>query len=216
MSAPLKRRVVRPLARRLAAAVERERRGDADLAGYGPLTAAEAKDQGVLSFGTGTYGTPEVFWYPGDKAVVRVGAYCSIAYGVRLVPGGNHHTGWITTYPFPDALAKGHPFAKGDIVIGNDVWLGLGATVLSGVHIGNGAVVAAGAVVTKAVAAYAIVAGSPARVIGHRFTPEQVDALERIAWWSWPDADVRQHQGLLTSDAIEAFIERFDHPSPNR
>jgi len=210
MRKQIKARLLRPLARRLAASVDRELHGGAHEAGYGPLTAAEARAQGVLSFGRSTYGSPEVFWYPGDKAVVRVGAYCSIAYGVRFVPGGNHNTAWVSTYPFPEAIAEGHPFTKGDIVVGNDVWIGLGATILSGVHIGNGAVVAAGSVVTRAVPAYAIVAGAPAAVIGSRFEPDTVDALERIAWWDWSADQVLERQALLASDDIDGFVERFD------
>jgi acetyltransferase-like isoleucine patch superfamily enzyme len=204
----LEQRLLQPLARRVAKvlAVGDDRRGD----GYGPLTADQAKAQGVLTCGAHTYGSPEIFWYPGDKAVVEIGAYCSIAYGVRLVPGGNHHHDWVTTFPLPAAVAKGHPATKGDIVIGNDVWLGLGATVLSGVIIGNGAVVAAGAVVTKAVPAYAIVAGAPAAVIASRVTPDQVAALERIAWWQWPRDEILAQQDLLLSDHVDDFIARFD------
>lgn len=210
MKRTIKRRVLQPLVHRAAVILDRELHGKANESGYGPLTADAAKAQGVLTVGASTYGSPAVFWYPGDKAVVTIGAYCSIAHGVRLVPGGNHHTNWITTYPLPDAVAQGHPRAKGDIVIGNDVWLALGCTVLSGVHIGNGAAVAAGSVVTKAVPAYAIVAGAPAVVIGTRFTPEQAAALERIAWWDWSRDEVLAQQRWLLSDDIDGFIARFD------
>ena len=174
------------------------------------LSLEDAVAAGVATVGRGSYGDAMVFHYRGEPSRVRMGNYCSTAHGVRLVPGGNHSTRWVTTYPFPEADERGHPFSKGDIVIGNDVWLGLGSTVLSGVTIGDGAVVAAAAVVTSDVPPYAIVAGVPAQVVSQRFTDEQIAALSRIAWWDWPEAEVRTHVGALLSDDVDAFIGRFD------
>jgi carbonic anhydrase/acetyltransferase-like protein (isoleucine patch superfamily) len=95
------------------------------------------------------------------------------------------------------------------VIIGNDVWIGFEAVVLSGVTIGNGAVVAARAMVTKNVEPYAIVAGNPARRVRFRFSPEIVAQLEAIAWWDWPDDHVARAVPLLQSGDVTAFINQF-------
>jgi serine acetyltransferase len=99
--------------------------------------------------------------------------------------------------------------SKEDVEIGNDVWIGDTATLLSGVRIGNGAVIGARSVVTKDVPPYAIVVGNPARIARLRFTPEQISALERIAWWNWPLHKIREAAPLLLSPSIEEFIARY-------
>ena len=124
--------------------------------------------------GKHTYGKPKVFdWNDGGKLII--GDYCSIADGVTILLGGNHRHEWVTTYPFsttdfndtwPEASdISGQPWSKGNVEIGNDVWIGYGATILSGVVIGDGAVIAAGSMVVHNVDPYSIVAGNPARLI---------------------------------------------------
>jgi len=80
---------------------------------------------------------------------------------------------------------------------------------LSGIRLGNGAVIGAGAVVTRDVPAYAIVGGSPAKLIRYRFSPEQIDALEHIRWWDWPDGQVKDALPLLMSTQVQRFIEKY-------
>ena len=167
---------------------------------------------GVLTVGASTYGQPEIVDYPGDTAGVTIGSFVSIADGVRIFRGGNHRTDWITTYPLraflhlPGAFEDGVPTTKGDVVIGNDVWLGYGATILSGVRIGDGAVVGAGAVVTRDVRPYAVVAGNPAREVRRRFSDEVVEQLQAAAWWTWPIEEIRAHVDVLSSDDVEALL----------
>ena len=100
---------------------------------------------------------------------------------------------WVSTYPF-SALSywraghiTGHPKTQGDVIIGNDVWIGMDAIILSGVRIGDGAVVAARTVVNRDVSNYSVVAGNPAREIRRRFDDKSIDALCQIAWWKLAD-----------------------------
>jgi virginiamycin A acetyltransferase len=130
----------------------------------------------------------------GDRLVI--GKFCALATGVRFfMSGANHPLDIFSGYPFDEiaeAWGEGFearsllPLARGDIVVGNDVWIGNGATILPGVHIGNGVAIAASAVVTKDVPAYGIAAGNPAQLIRHRFDAGTITALERLAWWDWP------------------------------
>ncbi len=169
-----------------------------------------------LVMGPHSYGNPLIPTYPGDSSWVRIGAFVSIGLDVILLDGGNHRTEWISTYPFranfdlPGAYTDGHPHTKGDVVIGNDVWIGRGARVLSGVTVGDGAVIAGYSVVTKDVRPYAIVAGNPAREVRRRFDDAQVDALLRIAWWQWPLDQILSAVPELCSDNVEDFIA--EHP----
>lgn len=163
------------------------------------------------SIGIGSYGLPIVHdWNEG--ATLRIGAYTSIAEQVEIFLGGHHRTEWVTTYPFPamiDEVAEipGYAFSRGDVVIGNDVWLCTGAVILSGVTVGDGAVVAAGAVVTRDVAPYSIVAGNPARHIRWRFSESIREALLAAKWWHWPESEIRQVSKLLCSERLDSFLE---------
>lgn len=166
------------------------------------------------SVGRGTYGNPEILHW-GEPAALEMGAFCSIAGNVTIILGGNHRSDWVTTYPFPALWdcarhINGHPATKGDVVIGNDVWIGERATILSGVRIGNGAVIGACAVVTKDVPPYAIVAGNPAKLVRYRFDAQGIAYLQSLAWWDWPDEKIKEAMPyLLSSDLSELreFLE---------
>jgi serine acetyltransferase len=93
-----------------------------------------------------------------------------------------------------------------DVVIENDVWIGLDAVILSGVRIRNGAVIGARSVVTRDVDAYSIVAGNPARKVRERFTRKQIDALQEIARWNWAEDKIRLRLPLLLSGRVDEFI----------
>lgn len=164
----------------------------------------------AYEMGVGTYGMPRVHdWNEGTT--LRIGAYCSIADDVDILLGGGHRTDWVSSYPFPDYVEEAQGIAdfgttRGDVVIGSDVWLGMGCTILSGVTVGHGAVVAAQAVVTRDVEPYAIVAGNPARVVRWRFDEATRAALLQTAWWTWPEAEVRGIVQLLCSNRIDDFL----------
>ncbi len=159
-----------------------------------------------FEIGDYTYGKPLVYWW-GGSTKLKIGKYCSLAPGSTFVVGGEHSTRHITTYPFISFSGKRPDTGKGNVVIGNDVWIGLNALVLSGVTIGDGAVIGAGCVVTKDVAPYAIVAGNPARLIRYRFSPETIESLLKIKWWDWPHEKVMASMDILDSPDLEKFKE---------
>lgn len=164
----------------------------------------------LLSIGANTYGEPKIISFT-EKACCRIGKFCSISENVTIILDGEHQTNWITTYPLKGRLGLPHnnelPTTKGDVLIGNDVWLCYGSLILSGVKIGNGAVIGAGSVVTRNVKAYSIVGGNPAREIRKRFNCNQIHQLERIAWWDWPIHRIESCADLLCSCNIEDFFK---------
>ena len=167
-----------------------------------------------------TYGNPEFkLWGSGEH--IEIGAFCSIADGVTIFGGGEHNTDWVTTFPLRIALGEdgagrdGHPASKGPTRIGNDVWIGDGATILSGVTIGDGAVIGARALVAQEVLPYHVVAGNPARVVRARFAPEVVAALLRIRWWDWPLERIRAQVAGLCGGDLADFIRRNDMAMPD-
>ncbi|MBD2159699.1 CatB-related O-acetyltransferase [Limnothrix sp. FACHB-1083] len=150
------------------------------------------------------------FDFIGDK--LRIGKFCSIAAECKFIMnGGNHRTDWFTNYPFPvfgngweAAMPDDWPH-KGDTVIGNDVWLGYGATIMPGVQIGDGAIVATGAVVTRSVDPYTIVGGNPAQPIRQRFDQETIAALLEIRWWDWEIAKITRNLPAICGGDLAAL-----------
>ena len=124
----------------------------------------------------------------------------------------NHSLSSLSTYPFPIFFEEWKLDVKdttkawdnkGDIVLGNDVWIGYEAVILAGVTIGDGAVVGARAVVTKDVPPYTIVGGVPAKPIRKRFSQEKIDTLLKIKWWNWPEERIRQSIAGIQSGKME-------------
>lgn len=127
----------------------------------------------AVRVGKGTYGNLYVVTRDYQDVRLAIGDYCSIAGGVKFLLSGNHQYDIISTYPYELLVLKnkgtGIAVAKGDIVVGDDVWFGENAIICSGVTVGQGAIVAAGAIVTKDVEPYAIVGGNPAKLLKYRF-----------------------------------------------
>jgi virginiamycin A acetyltransferase len=151
------------------------------------------------------------FDFTGDKLII--GKFCMIASDVTFIMNGaNHLVDAISTYPFSifgngwEGAMEGKAFPhKGDMVIGNDVWLGHKSVIMPGVNIGDGAVIASYAVVTKDVAPFTIVGGNPAREIRKRFTDAQIETLLEIKWWNWPIEKITQNVQAFTSADVEAL-----------
>ena len=129
--------------------------------------------------------------------------------------GGEHRSDWCTTYPFQAMMKEfryieGYPRSKGNIVIGNDVWIGMDSKILSGVHIGDGSIISAGAVVTKDVEPYSIVGGVPAKTIRKRFDDKTIRRLEEIQWWNWSNEQIYDAIPILQSNNLEQLFEYYD------
>ncbi|AZO23853.1 CatB-related O-acetyltransferase [Mesorhizobium sp. M1E.F.Ca.ET.045.02.1.1] len=144
---------------------------------------------------------------------VVIGSFCSIAPGVLFLCQGDHRTDTVSTFPFQSRTFKTktnleYLTSKGPIVLGNDVWVGSRAIILSGVKIGHGAVIAAGSVVTKDVGPYTLVGGNPAKPIKRRFSDETVAALLEIQWWNWPIERIKKERTAFDLPADE-FARRF-------
>lgn len=148
-----------------------------------------------IQLGHGSYGELNVVDFGGENKLI-IKNYVSIAQHVSFILNADHFTDHISTYPFKVKTLKSQTaesFGKGDIIVDDDVWIGYGATILSGVHIGQGAVVAAGAVVTKDVPPYAIVGGVPAKVIKYRFEPKMIDELLKVDYSKLTKEEIEKH-----------------------
>lgn len=168
--------------------------------------------------------------YENQLCIQSIGAFCSFAQGTAVVI--NHEFRYLTTHPMIEEGVDGkcfQPVSETDekldcnvpgaqpirekvkrvkkSVIGNDVWLGHNVIITNYANIGNGVIAAAGAVITKDVPDYAVVAGVPARIIRYRYSPEQIEALNKICWWDWPDEKIRAcYEDFYLP--IEEFIQK--------
>ncbi|KKJ78523.1 hypothetical protein WH95_03460 [Kiloniella litopenaei] len=165
-----------------------------------------------VSVGRHTYGiNKNMIAGASDDTPVVVGDFCSIGPDVSFLVKVDHPTNLVSTYPFKTKIFEPgkenlDAVTKGGIIIGNDVWIGARALILSGVTIGDGAIVGAGAVVSKDVPAYAIVVGNPSKVIKYRFSEEQIKELLDIKWWSWSDEKIRVQEDLFYGP-VEKFLK---------
>lgn len=142
-----------------------------------------------------------LYHYPINNDRLIIGKFCSIACGAKFIFNcANHTLKSLSTYTFPlffeewdlpkSEVAEAWD-NKGDIVIGNDVWIGYDALIMAGVKIGDGAIIGARAVVTKDVEPYSIVGGVPAKEIRKRFSTDIINRLQKLEWWNWPDNKIR-------------------------
>src|SRR5215210_592105 len=153
------------------------------------------------------------FDFVGDKLII--GKFCMIASGVTFIMNGaNHLTDAVTTFPFAifgngwEGAMEGKSYpTKGNIIIGNDVWIGYNATIMAGVKVGDGAIIATNATLTKDVEPYSIVGGNPAKEIRKRFTTEQIETLLNLKWWDWNIEKITSNLHNLTSNNIDALKE---------
>ncbi|MDE5787053.1 MAG: CatB-related O-acetyltransferase [Bacteroidaceae bacterium] len=157
-----------------------------------------------------------LYHYPINHERLVIGRFCSIACGAKfLFNCANHSLKSLSSYTFPLfyeewGLNKSDVAAawdnRGDIIIGNDVWIGFEAVIMAGVHIGDGAIIGARAVVTKDVPPYSIVGGVPAREIRKRFDAATIERLQALKWWDWPEERIRQNLPYLTAGELDKLL----------
>ena len=156
-----------------------------------------------------------LYHYPVNGDKLKIGKFCSIACGATfLFTSANHTLRSLSTYPFPIffeewGLDKRDIRSawdnKGDIVIGNDVWIGYQAVILSGVTVGDGAIIGTRALVAKDVPPYTIVGGVPAKPIRKRFDQETIAQLEALRWWDWDEEKIRRNLSAIQSGQVSAL-----------
>lgn len=157
-----------------------------------------------------------LYHYPINHDRLMIGKFCSIACGARFIfTSANHTLRSLSTYPFPiffeewglckdDVASAWDP--KGDTVVGNDVWIGYEAVILSGVHIGDGAIIGARAVVASDIPPYTVVGGTPAKEIRKRYDEKTIQKLLEIRWWDWPFDTIRQALPDIMSGEVDSLL----------
>ncbi len=157
-----------------------------------------------------------LYHYPVNHDRLMIGKFCSIACGAKfLFNSANHSLSSLSTYPFPifyeewglDRKNVAEAWDnKGDIVIGNDVWIGYEAVILAGVTVGDGAVIGARAMVTKDVPPYTIVGGVPAKPIRKRFSEETISDMLALKWWDWPKERIARNIPAIQSGRLDLLV----------
>jgi acetyltransferase-like isoleucine patch superfamily enzyme len=170
----------------------------------------------IKEVGKYTYGVENIIIYHwGEGKCVSIGSFCSIATNIKILLGGNHRVDWGTTYPFGHMNTnvfntfngEGHPKTNGDVIIGNDVWIGQDTTIMSGIKIGDGAVIACNSHIIKDVEPYSIVGGNPAKFIKYRFDKETIEKLLNLKWWNLSEEKINEILPYLCSND---FTKIFD------
>ena len=177
-----------------------------------------------IQYGRYCYGKPNVVAGYSDSSTIQTGNFCSIATDVTFLSGGFHRLETVSTYPLGQHMgeqfggmhdeeqdlecgAKPHGRINEKTIVGNDVWIGHGAFISSGIKIGDGAVIGAKSVVTKDVPPYAIVGGNPAKLIRYRFNEEVVKKFLKIKWWDWSDEKIYENRQYF--DNVTLFTNKF-------
>lgn len=166
------------------------------------MTIENDFDLDLVTVGNHTYGGLRVYNFNSGSRL-KIGHFCSISGDVMFILNAEHFLNHVSTYPFKVRVLKyemHEATSKGDILIDDDVWIGYGATILSGVHIGQGGVIAAGAVVSKDVEPYSIVGGIPAKHLKYRFDPEVRNYLISIDYSKITDEMISEHIDDLYSE----------------
>ncbi len=171
-----------------------------------------AEPKGSVQIGKYSSGGPKILSWRSDDQLV-VGKFCMFASNVIVLMGGEHDINKVTAFPLKKKLQNVEndnvdSKSKGPVIIGSDVWVGVGAIILSGVRIGSGAVIGAGSVVVRDIPPYAIAVGNPARVVKYRFPPDQIEKLLKIRWWDWEESKIKENIDYFYQDT-ESFINKF-------
>ena len=192
------------------------------LNGHNETFAANLFDHKRVHVGNHSYGGVFCLNH-NDTAVLNIGNYVSIGPDVTFIPASDHDTGTVSTFPYKTKIVSGETEAlsKGDITVEDDVWIGYGSMILSGVTIGQGAVIAAGSVITKDIPPYSVSAGVPAKVIRYRFDSDVIDFLLTLDYSKLSEETVRAHIdelytkiGTMSIEDVKRTFEWF--PKKNK
>lgn len=168
-------------------------------------------DFDTASVGNYSYGELNVVSF-NNKSHLRIGNFVSIAQNVVFMLDVEHFTNHISTFPFRVKVlesVKDEAHSKGDIVIGDDVWIRYGATVMSGVHVGQGAVIATGAVVTKNIPPFEVWGGVPAKFIKKRFPDEMIEDISKVDFSALTPDIVREMESILYTPVDHSIVEKI-------
>lgn len=173
-----------------------------------------------VTVGKYTYGNLECYFYgtKNDNEFIRIGNSCSIAGNTKFIAGGEHKFNVLTTFPYIQKYVDKKQYSaytKGPIIIEDDVWIGRGCTILSGVILGKGSVIGAGSVVTKDVPPYAVVAGSPAKVIKYRFTKDVIEQLMNVEYSTFGLNEIKNNIELLSMPIDENSMDEIIYAIKN-
>tara|TARA_B110000503_G_scaffold45950_1_gene75070 strand:+ start:1416 stop:2054 length:639 start_codon:yes stop_codon:yes gene_type:complete len=173
-------------------------------------------EKGLSCVGKWSYGNPKIYRWDW-KSKIKIGNFCSLGPDIKFYIGGNHRQDWITTSPLPASQfsktfnkaqnIKNFSTSKGDINIGNDVWIGGNTIILSGVTIGNGATIGAGSVVTSDILPFSVCAGNPIKKIRNRFDDDLIKKIQESQWWNFDDHVINELSEYLCSNNFDDFFE---------
>ena len=174
----------------------------------------EGMETELIHVGNHSYGFLDVHCSNWENQLF-IGHFVSVGHKSVFLLSSDHDIQRISTFPYKVEVC-GEAYegeSKGDIVVGDDVWIGFGAAILSGVHIGQGAVIGAGAVVTKDVPPYCVVGGNPAKTIRYRFEEPVMEYLKTLDYGKLTDELVREHKEDLylkiDGMSLEEVTERY-------
>ncbi|AEF25343.1 CatB-related O-acetyltransferase [Streptococcus parauberis] len=179
---------------------------------HNQTTISKIVNTNRISVGKNTYGriNVSVFDHSNSK-LLSIGSFCSIASNVHFLCGGDHYQDRILNYPIEKKLFdQEEALSKGEIIVGDDVWVGTNALILSGVKIGKGAIVAAGSVVTKDVPPYSIVGGVPAKIIKYRFSDRYIEKLKNLDFTKLDDDFIKENVELFNRPLDEEILLKFE------
>lgn len=175
-----------------------------------------------IEYGDYSYGMENIkVLHANEGYKVVIGKFCSIAKNIKVFIGANHRTDFASTYPFGHLKRNqskkiiktpailGHPSSNGDVIIGNDVYIGFNATIMSGIKIGHGSVIAANSHVSKNIPPYEIWGGNPAKRIKKRFSNEIIKELLLIKWWDYQEEKIREIIPFLSSKISNLQIKKI-------
>ena len=174
-------------------------------------------DISLIDVGNYTYGDLDVLASPKMDVKLKIGCFCSIASDVKFFLSGNHEMNAISTFPFDVRIRGGMPvgLSNGNIIVGDDVWFGQRAMIMSGVNIGQGAVIGAGAIVANDIPPYAVVGGVPAKIIRYRFSEDIIQELLKIDYSKWDVQFIESHISELSTPVNVENIKKVVRDTNN-